>query len=205
MITNKITWSLIGLAFIGLVIVSLVGIALLAVLADEFGEEMEISWASPSFMQPYDSFRQAVQDSTGNEFTGDATAVLFAASSVPVGIDLIAKTIIRYAPIKDSLKGFIRSINNVQRKYLMPLHTYLAIMALGLGILHLTLSACIANPFPEIGLILSGILVATGLLFKLKALPAKIRKALYKFHASLIVSGVLLVILLIGHMIMGLD
>ena len=87
----------------------------------------------------------------------------------------------------------------------MPFHTYLSILALGFGILHLTLSSCVANVLPEMGLILSGILVAAGLLFKWKAIPTKIRKTLYQFHASLIVSGVLLVILYTGHAVMDLD
>ena len=87
----------------------------------------------------------------------------------------------------------------------MRFHTYLSILALGLGILHLNLSYCAANPFPELGLILSGILVATGLFFKWKAVPAALRKVLYQFHASLIVSGVLLVILYTGHAVMDSD
>jgi hypothetical protein len=193
----KITWSILGL-----VCVSLAGIALLAVLVDELAE---IGWAFPNFLQAYFTYRETWQDSTGNEFTGEATALLFGASSIPVGVDLISRTVIRYMPVGERVKGFIRRTNNVQRKYLMSLHTYLSILALGLGILHLGLSSCISNPFPELGLILSGSLVASGLLFKWKIGPTRIRKALYQFHVSLIVSGVLLVILFIGHAVMDMD
>jgi hypothetical protein len=202
MITNKTSWSILGLAFIGLMIVSLAGIAFLAVVVDELDE---IGWAVPNFMQTYFSFREVLQNNTGNEFTGEATAWLFGASTVPVGIDLISRTVIRYMPFGEKVKGFIRRINNIQRKYLMPLHTWLSIMALGLGILHLTLSSCVGNPFPELGLILTGVLVTTGLLFKWKAVPSAFRKTLYQFHSSLIVLGVLLVILYTGHAVMGLD
>jgi hypothetical protein len=202
MITNKTSWSILGLAFIGLMIVSLAGIALLAVLVDELGE---VGWTVPNFMQAYFAFRGTWQDSSGNEFTGEATAWLFGASTVPVGIDLISRTVIRYMPFGEKVKGFIRRINNIQRKYLMPLHTWLSITALGLGILHLTLSSCVGNPFPELGLILTGVLVTTGLLFKWKAVPSAFRKTLYQFHSSLIVLGVLLVILYTGHAVMGLD
>ncbi len=145
------------------------------------------------------------QNSSGNEFTGEATALFFAVSIVPVGIDLISRAIIRHVPLGDKVKGYIRGFNNMQRKRLMPFHTYLSILALGMGILHLTLSSCVSNPFPELGLILSGILVVTGLLFKWKAVPSKIRKSLYQFHASLIVSGILLVILYTGHAVMDMD
>jgi uncharacterized membrane protein YidH (DUF202 family) len=200
--TNKTSWSILGLAFIGLMIVSLAGIALLAVLVDELAE---IGWAVPNFMQAYFAYRETWQGSTGNEFTGEVTALLFGASCIPVGVDLISRTIIRCAFFGNRVKGFIRRINSAQRKYLMPFHTCLSILALGLGILHLSLSHCAANPFPELGLILSGILVATGLIFKWKAVQTTFRKALYQFHTSLIVSGVLLVVLVTGHAVMDLD
>jgi hypothetical protein len=202
MTTNKNSLSVLSSAFIGMMIISLAGIALLFVIVDELDES---GWAVPNFMQTYFSFREALQNNTGNEFTGEATAWLFGASSIPVGVDLISKTVIRYVPIGGTAKNFLRHINNLQRKYLMPLHTWLSIAALGLGILHLTLSSCIANPLPELALILSGILVITGLLFKWKAVPAIFRKALYKFHTSLIVTGVLLAILFTGHAVMDLD
>lgn len=202
MTENKNSLYVLSLAFIGVMIISLVGIVLLFVIVDELDES---GGAVLNFAQTYFSFREALQDNTGNEFTGEATAWLFGASSVPVGVDLISRTVIRYMPIGETVKGFIRRINNLQRKYLMPLHTYLSIVALGLGILHLTLSSCVANPLPELGLILMGIMAATGLLFKWKAVPSILRKALYQFHTSLIVLGVLLVILVTGHAVMDLD
>jgi hypothetical protein len=193
MITNKNSLSILGSALIGVMIISLAGIALLIVIVNELAESGR---AVPGVMQTYFSYREAWQDNTGDEFTGETTAWLFGASSIPVGVDLISRTVIRYVPFGERVKGFIRRINNAQRKYLMPFHTYLSILALGLGILHLTLSTCLTNPFPEMGLILSGILVATGLLFKWKAVPTTFCKALYKFHTSLIVTGVLPVMLL---------
>jgi hypothetical protein len=202
MTTNKNSASILGSAFIGAILISLAGIALLFVIAYELAES---GWAVSNFMQAYSSFREALQNNTGNEFTGEATAWLFGASSVPVGVDLISRTVIRYVPVGGTIKSFLQRANNFQKKYLMSLHTYLSIVALGLGILHLTLSSCIANPFPELGLILTGILVTTGLLFKWTAVPTIFRKYLYKFHASLMITGVLLVILFTGHVVMGSD
>ena len=201
MTANKNPLSTLGSAFIGMII-SLAGIALLFVIVGELAESGQ---AIPNFIQTYFSFREALQNNTGNEFTGEATTWLFGASSVPVGVDLISRATIRYAPFGETFKGFIRRSNNLQRKYLIPLHTYLSIAALGLGILHLTLSSCIANPLPEWGLILCGLLVTTGLLFKWKVVPAIFRKALYQFYTSLIVTGVLLAILFTGHAVMDSD
>ncbi len=142
---------------------------------------------------------------TGDEFTGEVTAWLFGVSSVPVGVDLISKTATRYLPLGERVNTFVRRLNTTQRKYLMPFHTYLSILALGLGLLHLSLSTCAANPLPELSLILCGVLVLTGLLFKWKAIPATFRRALYQSHTSLIVTGFLLVILFTGHAVMNTD
>ncbi len=86
MTTSKATLSILGLAFIGVMIISLAGIAILTVLVDELSESGR---AVPNFIQTYFSFRDALQNNTGNEFTGEATAWLFGAASVPVGVDLM--------------------------------------------------------------------------------------------------------------------
>jgi archaellum component FlaF (FlaF/FlaG flagellin family) len=202
MTINKTSRSIFGLAFTGVMVTSFAAIALLMIIVYELAQSGR---AISNFTQTYLSFREALQNNTGNEFTGEATAWLFGVSSIPVGIDLISKTMIRYVPIEGTLINFIRRMNNLQKKYLMPLHTYLSIAALSLGILHLALSSCIANPFPELGLLLTGILVTTGLLFKWMAVPVNLRRTLYKFHSSLIVSGILLAALYTGHTVMGFD
>ncbi len=202
MSTGKSPWTILGWTFGGLIILTLLGISLLVVL---FGEIAEEGWALPSTAKSNLTFLTSWQESSGNEFTGEATAWLFALASAPVAIDLISRSAIRYLPVFEKVKGFIRRVNNTQRKYLMPFHTYLSILALGMGILHLNLSSCNANPFPELGLVLSGVLVASGLLVKLKAIPSKIRKPLYQFHVSLVVTGVLFAILLVGHFVMNND
>jgi hypothetical protein len=57
-ITNETSWSVLGLAVVGLVIVLLAGIALLAVLVDEL---VEIGWAVPKSMQAYLACRESWQ------------------------------------------------------------------------------------------------------------------------------------------------
>jgi hypothetical protein len=202
MATNKSPWSVMGWIFSVLIIIALLGITFLVVFMEEITEE---GWVLPNVAKSNFPFLSAWQKNSGNEFTGDATALLFGMASVPVAIDLISRSVVRYTPVSEKLKGLIRRTNNKQRKYLLPFHSYLSILALGFGFLHLNLSSCIANPFPEWGLILSGVLVGSGLLFKWKAIPVKFRKPLYKFHTSLVVTGILLVILLVGHTIMSFD
>ena len=202
MTTSKNSLSVLSSAFIGMMMILFTGGALLFVIVDELDES---GWAVFNLIQSYSSFRQALQTNTGNEFTGEATAWLFGASGIPVVVDLMARAVTRYIPIGGTAKSIIRRINTFQKKYLMPLHTYLSILAFGLGLLHLVLSSCIANPFPELGLILTGILIISGLLIKWKAVPPLFYKAFYKFHASLMVTGVLLAILVAGHAVMDSD
>jgi hypothetical protein len=184
--TTKIPLSLRSLVFIGLLVISLVGIASLAVIIDELTKS---GGSVPGFIQPYFIYRDAWQGGTGNEFTGVVTAWLFGISIVPVGIDWISRAIIQYMPFGDIVAAFVQRANIVQRKYLMPFHTYLSILAMGLGILHLTLSSCVDNPLPDFGLILFVILVVTGLLFKWNVVPKTIRKALYQFDCLRVFIG----------------
>jgi hypothetical protein len=200
---KRCSLAVFGWIFAGLTITVMVALSLILVLWVEISIE---GWGFPStFIQSYFPSPSDWNVSIGDEFTGNATAFLFIVSALPVVVDISARSVNRYLPLHQKAKGFIQRANGVQRKYLMPFHTYLSILALCFGVLHLSLSNCIANPFPEIGLILSGVLVGTGLLFKWKKFPKILRKYLFQFHTSLIVSGVLLTILFVGHSIMDLE
>jgi hypothetical protein len=198
--TKRTFWAIFGLVFIWLMFISLVSITLLIIAVEQM---VKNGRAVPDFIQVFMTLLKTWQD--GNESTGVLTAWFFSVSMVPVGIKLISRIITRCDRIGEKIKGFFRRVNNFQGKYLMQFHTYLSILGLGFGILHLKLSTCAINPLPEWGLILSGILVITGMFFKWKAIPPKFRNFLYKFHTSLIVSGVLLTILIIGHAVMEVD
>jgi membrane protein YdbS with pleckstrin-like domain len=106
--------------------------------------------------------------------------------------------------LQSRLKGSLEWFSRMNKKYLMPFHTYLTILALALAIVHLMFSSC-PNPFPEWGLGIAGILVATGLLIKLRIaakISPKLTKWVYQFHASLVVTGILVSVLLTGHLLM---
>lgn len=182
---------------IAVAILAVSGIGLILLIFDEMGieveDELESAFESPLEYEP---------ENEGNGFTGQAAAWVFGVSSLPVTIDLIYRHVICRFHVRSGIRNTISRLNAAQRKYLMPFHTYLSILALALGILHLRLSSCSANPLPEWGLIGMGILVGTGLMIKLKLSPTRFRRGIYKFHASLIVSGILATILLSGHLIM---
>jgi hypothetical protein len=195
MITPKSFWQFLALAIFGLLIVLIFGFIILAAFADK------LTISRFLFIDLLDSRR----NSAGDELTGEVTAILFGASIIPIGIGLILRMMNKYVTVGEIGKGILRQINTFHQFFLVPFHTYLSILALGVGILHLTISSCVTNPLPEIGLFLAGILVGTGLLYKWKTVPTAFRKYIYKFHASLIVSGLLSVILLTGHAVMDVD
>jgi len=202
MLQNNISRPVLVWVLIGLMVISLIGVTGLVILMDELVEE---GWTPPRLIQGSFPFPQSLAENSGDEFSGEATAWLFGASLIPVAIDLFSRAILRNVPLGEPVKGFIRRINKFQKKYLMWTHTLLSILGLGLGIWHLALSSCAANPLPELSLFLLGILVVTGLLFKWNAVPKSFRKFLFQFHANLIVSGVILTILFTGHVIMDFD
>jgi hypothetical protein len=202
MTTTK-TLVLIGGILIGLVFLMAAGIGLLFLLLDEASEDREFI-AELSNLKPSSLFVRSSQENEGNSFTGQAAGWLFGIGSVPIVICLAARLIRRRLSLGTRLKGTLDRFMRVNNKYFMPFHTYLSILALGLAILHLLFSSC-PNPFPEWGLIIAGILGVTGLIIKLKIATRIFPKAvkyIYRFHASLVVTGILVFVLLVGHALM---
>jgi hypothetical protein len=229
MVATK-TLFLMGGIFIGFILLMVIGIGLLVFLVEEISNdgkhiaefddesrdngadigESEVVGGLRTALQkvkslwPYPFSIQAAQENEGNELTGQATGWLFGIACVPVVFCLSTGFINRQTFIPSRLKGSLRWFTRTNKKYLMPFHTYLSILAMILGVVHLIFSSC-PNPLPEWGLFIAGILVTTGLLIKLRfaaKLFPKAIKYLYKFHASLVVSGILALILIAGHTLM---
>ncbi|MCX6053519.1 MAG: hypothetical protein NTZ74_01115 [Chloroflexi bacterium] len=202
MSSQKKFWSSRYATILGTVIVVLTGMVVVFIFLEEALEE---GGRVPMLFLNGFSQSKMPQPGAGDEFSGGAAAWLFGISVVPILIKLLLRVIVQNIPLKETGKKFLEKFNWIQRKFLLPLHTPTSLMALGFGILHLRLSNCPNNPFPELGLLLSFILVMSGLLFKWKGIPLLFRQKAYQFHASLIASGVLLILLLTGHFIMDLD
>jgi hypothetical protein len=198
----KSTWHVIGLAIIILLTISITGFGQLPVQATRINE---IEKDGSNNLLTYLPYQVIGQEDAGDEFTGEAAAWLIGLSLFPIAMDWIARIMIRSGFFGEKVKQFIRQKNTFLKKIFMPFHTYLSILAMVSGILHLIISSCEANPLPELGLILLVILVITGLLFKLKIIPTAVRTSLYKFHSSFIISGLFFVILYVGHAVMEID
>jgi hypothetical protein len=188
-----------GGILVGLALLMAAGVGFLILLLDEAGEDGRDITGLSSLLSLSSSWRGG-QENDGNEFTGQISGWLFGIACVPVAFSLTARLVGRRVALRPGVKGLHEWSTRVNRRYLMPFHTYLSIPALALAIFHLELSSC-PNPLPEWGLILAGILVATGVIVKLRIVP-RLAKRIYQFHSSLVVSAMLVGVLLAGHVIM---
>jgi hypothetical protein len=194
---------LFGGILIGLVFLMAAGFGLLVLLLEEASEDNKFISRLASHI-PFSFSVRGGEENEGNSFTGQASGWVFGISCVPVIFSLTARLIGRRVSLGSRLKGALGWINRVNKKYFMPFHTYLSILALGLAIVHFLISTC-PNPFPEWGLLIAGILVITGLIIKLRIaakVSPKLVKRIYQFHTSLVVTGILVAVLLAGHTLM---
>ncbi len=194
---------LFGGILIGLFILMAAGMGLLVLLLDEAGED-GINIAEFNSQLPFSFLGRGNQENEGNEFTGQTSGWFFGIACLPVVFNLTARLVSRRVSLRPRLKGLLESYTRMNKKYFMPLHTYLSILALVVATVHLRISSC-PNPLPEWGLIIAGILVATGLIIKLRIaskVSPKLLKGIYRFHVSLVVSGILISVLLAGHVLM---
>ena len=137
----------------------------------------------------------------GNEFTGQATAWIFAAANISVAISLMLKGVIQFASIEKGTKERINNFKRNQKKYFRYFHYFLNPLAIIFAFIHLSLSSCRSSTLPEWGLAASVTLVLIGLSIKFKVSPKSIRKVVYKIHTNPVPFGVVIIILLIGHSI----
>lgn len=141
-----------------------------------------------------------VKNEDKNEATGQVAAWILAAANLNVLISLLIRGT-RFAalpaPINDRLKRF----NQIQKKFLLPVHFFLNPLALGVAFIHFisATSQCRASGLPEWGLALMALITGLGIMVKFKVFPKNLRKNTYRIHTNPIPITLLLAILLIGH------
>lgn len=137
----------------------------------------------------------------GNEATGQAAAWLFGIANVGIATSLLAKGVVRYAPMADQTRDRIKRMNQKQKRYLMPLHYFLNPVALSLALTHFIMSSCRSTVLPEWGLVLMASFIGVGIMVKFKMCPMALRRGIYRIHTSPLPLAALLTILFIGHSI----
>ncbi len=191
---------IVGGILIGLIILIFGGLGVLTAVVDEISdnEERDLPFIFGSPYLPWGDRPESVSD----ELTGQLSAILFIAANSPIVFSLLAKQMTHRVPPQAGVKDVIQQLDRANRKHGMRFHTYLNLLAPAVSLAHLSRSTCQSNPLPEWGLVITGVLAVTGVIIKLRVAPRSLRKNIYQFHISLVVSGILLVILLSGHLVM---
>jgi len=141
------------------------------------------------------------KDDHGNETTGEVAAWMFGVANFPVALSVILKTLARFIPPRLNFRDPLTRFNRQQKQYLMKVHYWLNPIALGVALIHLSLSSCTSTAFPEWGLGIMLVTVLLGLMMKFKLSPASMRQKVFRFHTSPILLIAAISILLIGHSI----
>jgi hypothetical protein len=141
-----------------------------------------------------------VKNEKNNEATGQAAAWILAAANLNVLLSLFIKGT-RHAALSAQINDRLKRFNQIQKKFLMPVHYVLNPLALGVAFIHFmsATSACKASGLPEWGLALMALITGIGIMVKFKVFPRNLQKNTYRIHTNPIPITLLLAILLIGH------
>jgi hypothetical protein len=141
-----------------------------------------------------------VKNEKNNEATGQAAAWMLAAANISVLLSLLIR-VTRYTDLPAKINDRIKRFNQIQKKFLLPVHYVLNPLALGMAFIHFmsATSACKASGLPEWGLVLMALITGIGVMVKFKLSPKNFRKNTYQIHTNPIPLTLLLAILLIGH------
>jgi len=164
-----------------------------AAMADNHGHK-----GKNSLQNPFSTSRHGKGD-RGDEFTGESAAWIFAAANLPALFSLLVMGIIHNRAISGNLKDRLKRLNQAQKRYLMPFHYILNLLALIVACIHFSLSHCRSTSLPEWSLAVMALLAITGVLIKFKLSPRSMRSSLYQIHTNPLAVGLLVAILLAGH------
>jgi hypothetical protein len=141
-----------------------------------------------------------IKNEENNEGTGQAAAWILAAANINVLLSLLIRGI-RYTDLPERINDRIKRFNQIQKKYLLPVHYLLNPLALGMAFIHFmsATSACKGSNLPEWGLLIMALITGFGVAVKFKLSPKSLRKSTYQIHTNPIPIMLLLVILFIGH------
>jgi hypothetical protein len=136
----------------------------------------------------------------GNEATGQVAAWSLAAANLTVVLSLLLRTLSRFAPLSREIKNSIGKFNSLQKGYLMRFHYLLNPLILAIALLHWALSKCSSTSLPEWGIFTMCVIVASGIILKLKLCPKTLLRSVYKVHTQPVPVLILISILVIGHL-----
>lgn len=138
----------------------------------------------------------------GNETTGQIAAWSLAVANLPVAISLLIRGIRRFARLRPQINDSLTNFNSLQKKHLMKLHYILNPAILAVALLHWMLSMCKSTALPELAVATMSIIIALGIILKLKLCPKSYLRTVYKIHTQPLAFLLMISILLVGHLSM---
>ena len=139
----------------------------------------------------------------GNTLTGQTAAWLLVGANLTVMLSILTKGINRYFAPGPGTKDMIKRFNRFQKNHLMRFHYLLNPVALCIALPHFLLSTCRRSSIPEWGLIFALIMVFLGFMVKFQITPNWSKRLIYRIHTSPMVFSALILVLLVGHLIVG--
>jgi hypothetical protein len=141
-----------------------------------------------------------VKKEKNNETTGQAAAWILAVANINVLISLLIRGT-RYTDLPEQINDRIKRFNQIQKKYLLPVHCLLNPLALCMAVIHFMSAApaCKGSSLPEWGLLMLALITGFGITVKFKLSPKNLKKNTHRIHTNPIPLSLLLIILLIGH------
>ncbi|WP_051327942.1 hypothetical protein [Desulfatirhabdium butyrativorans] len=141
------------------------------------------------------------ENKKSNEAAGQAAAWILVAANITVAMGLFVRGTIRHMNLPAQITDKLKRFNQLQKKFLLPVHCILNPLALGIALIHFlsATSACEASSLPEWGLLLLALISGVGILVKFKVVAGNLRKRCYQIHTNPIPIALLVAVLLIGH------
>ena len=127
---------------------------------------------------------------------------MFGVANFPVALSVILKVFAKRLPTKWNLRDAITRSNRQQKKHLMKLHYVLNPAILAIALLHWMLSMCKSTALPELAVAAMSIIIALGIILKLKLCPKSYLRTVYKIHTQPLAFLLMISILLVGHLSM---
>jgi hypothetical protein len=143
-----------------------------------------------------DEDREGEDDET-SEKAGEWALALLVGTIAFVPLNVVKRKVLlpRLRKHPAALKRVVR----LDRRIVLPSHMLLGLAAFGAGAYH-GFTAEGANVLLWAGLAMMGLLVVGGALLRWKWVPGKVRKAAYLLHAQNAMLGLLVALLLLGHL-----
>jgi hypothetical protein len=138
----------------------------------------------------------------GDEVTGFIAAGLFGLANLPTLFSSLSRSLTPFVGDRKSFKNALSVFIRFQQKYLRRYHYLLNIAAIAVASFHWYLSEHASLSALQFGLVLAIFLGFSGVIIKYRFAPNSFHPAIFKFHASILVTLAMSFLVVGGHLLM---